>query len=153
VLWSAAAGPGGFNGGVQWGRATDGKRIYVAEADSAQLPYTLPNGQTITSGSFAALDPATGRILWQIADPTGASDTGAVTTAGGVVYAGSVSGRMFALDAATGEILWQFQGRGASVAGPAVVAGTVYWGNGYPDRLVIPSVGSPSVLYAFAPKH
>jgi polyvinyl alcohol dehydrogenase (cytochrome) len=153
VLWSAAAGPGGFNGGVQWGSATDGKRIYLAEADSAQLPYPLPNGQTITSGSFVALDPATGRILWQVADPTGAGDTAAVTTAGGVVFAGSVSGRMFALDAATGEILWQFQGQGASVAGPAVVNGTVLWGNGYPNRLVIPSAGSPSTFYAFTPTH
>jgi polyvinyl alcohol dehydrogenase (cytochrome) len=151
VLWSAAAGPGGFNGGIQWGSATDGKRVYLAQADSARLPYTLPNGQTITSGSFAALDPATGRIRWQIADPTGAGDTAAVTTANGVVYAGSLSGRMFALDAATGAILWQFQGQGASAAGPAVVDGTVYWGNGYSNRLVIPSVPSPSVLYAFAP--
>lgn len=151
VLWSAASGPGGFNGGIQWGSATDGRRVYLAQANSAQLPYTLPNGQTITSGSFAALDPATGRIRWQVADPTGASDTGAVSTANGVVYAGSLSGRMFALDAATGEILWQFQGQGPSVAGPAIVDGTVYWGNGYPNRLVIPSVGSPSVLYAFAP--
>jgi polyvinyl alcohol dehydrogenase (cytochrome) len=153
VLWSAATGPGGFNGGIQWGSATDGKRVYLAQADSAQLPYTLPGGQTITSGSFAALDPATGRILWQIADPTGASDTAPVSTAGGVVYAGSLSGRMFALDAATGAILWQFQGQGPAAAGPAIVDGTVYWGNGYPNRLVIPSVPSPSVLYAFAPKH
>jgi polyvinyl alcohol dehydrogenase (cytochrome) len=152
VLWSAATGPGGFNGGIQWGSATDGKRVYLAQANSAQLPYTLPTGETITSGSFAALDPASGRILWQVADPTGGSDTAPVSTAGGVVYAGSLSGRMFALDAVTGAIVWQFQGQGAVAGGPAIVDGTVYWGNGYPNRLVIPSVPSPSVLYAFAPK-
>ncbi|HEX6470561.1 MAG TPA: PQQ-binding-like beta-propeller repeat protein [Streptosporangiaceae bacterium] len=151
VLWSAAAGPGGFNGGIQWGSATDGTRIYLAEADSTQAPYTLKDGRTVTSGSVAALDPATGRILWQVADPAGGSDTAAVTTANGVVYAGSLTGRMFALDATTGAVLWQFQGQGPSAAGPAVVDGTVYWGNGYPNRLIIPSVGSPSVFYAFAP--
>jgi len=150
VLWSASVGPGGINGGIQWGTATDGQRIYVAEANFQSIPYTLPDGQTITSGSFAALDAATGAILWQVPDPSGGIDTAAVTVANGVVYAGSLSGRMFALDAATGAIRWTFQGQGPSAAGPAVVDGIVYWGNGYPNRLNIPSIPSPSTFYAFS---
>ncbi|MQA84745.1 MAG: PQQ-binding-like beta-propeller repeat protein [Streptosporangiales bacterium] len=150
ILWSAAAGPGGVNGGIQWGTATDGRRIYLAEANFERRPYELPNGQTIDYGSFAALDPATGRILWQTADPSQDIDTAAVTVANGVMYAGSLSGRMFALDAATGDVLWDFQGDGPSAAGPAVVDGTVYWGNGYPNRLEIPSPPSPSTFYAFS---
>lgn len=153
ILWSSAVGPGGVNGGIQWGTATDGRRIYVAEANFERREHTLGDGQTITSGSFAALDPETGSILWQVPDPTDGIDTAAVTVANGVVYAGSLTGRMFALDAATGQIRWEFQGQGASAAGPAVVNGTVYWGNGYPNRLLIPSVPSPSFLYAFAPSH
>ncbi len=149
VLWSASVGPGGINGGIQWGTATDGRRIYVAEANFERLTHTLPDGQTITSGSFAALDAATGAILWQVPDPTDGIDTAAVTVANGVVYAGSLTGRMFALDAETGEIRWDFQGQGPSAAGPAVVGGVVYWGNGYPNRLLIPSVPSPSTFYAF----
>ncbi|MGH9018709.1 MAG: PQQ-binding-like beta-propeller repeat protein, partial [Acidimicrobiales bacterium] len=34
VLWGTPVGPGGSAGGMQWGAATDGTRIYVAEADS-----------------------------------------------------------------------------------------------------------------------
>jgi polyvinyl alcohol dehydrogenase (cytochrome) len=149
VVWSAAIGPGGNNGGIQWGSATDGQRIYVAEANSAHQPYQLADGSTVTSGSFAALDPATGRILWQVADPSGGVDTAAVSTAGAVVYAGSLTGRMFALDALTGKILWSYQGQGACGAAAAVVNSTVYWGNGYPNRLKFPFVPTPSVLYAF----
>ena len=150
VLWSAAVGPGGVNGGIQWGTATDGRRVYVAEANFESIPHTLPDGQTITSGSFAALDAATGAILWQIPDPTGGIDTAAVSVANDVVYACSFTGRMFALDAATGEIRWQLQGQGACAAGAAVVDGVVYWGNGYPNRLLIPSVPAPSTVYAFS---
>ena len=148
IIWSAAAGPGGGIGGIQWGSATDGRRIYLAEADSYRIPYQLPDGQTVTSGSFAALDPATGHILWQVADPTGGVDTAAVTVANGVLFAGSLTGRMFAFNAATGQLLWQFQGEGASSAGPAVAAGTVYWGNGY---VRVPDGGIPSrTFYAFS---
>jgi polyvinyl alcohol dehydrogenase (cytochrome) len=48
-----------------------------------------------------------------------------------VLYAGSTTGYMYAIDAATGKVLWQFKGQGSSLAGPAVVNGSVYWGNGY----------------------
>ena len=56
------------------------------------MTYTLANGgPTINWGSWAALDPRTGRILWQVPDPTpGTVDPGAVSVANGVLYAGSV---------------------------------------------------------------
>jgi polyvinyl alcohol dehydrogenase (cytochrome) len=152
ILWSTAAGPGGTRGGILLGTATDGRRIYLAESDSAGVPYQLPDGRTISAGSFVALDPATGRILWQTPDPSGGVDTGAVTTAGGVVYAGSMSGHMYALDAATGKVLWDYLGPGASNAGPAVAGGTVYWGNGYP-RYPPPEPIVEHYFYAFSPRH
>ena len=31
--WSTAVGPGGIFGGVEWGTATDGNRIYVAHLE------------------------------------------------------------------------------------------------------------------------
>ena len=151
ILWGTRVGPGGADGGMQWGSATDGSRIYVAEADSDNVPYT-PAGstQSITSGSWAALDPLSGKIDWQTPDPSGGVDVGSVSTANGVVYAGSSSGHMYALDAATGGVLWDYQGQGSSIAGPAIVNGLVYWGNGY-ARLG-PPFGTPSkTFYAFAP--
>lgn len=148
IVWSAAVAPGGDLGGIMWGTATDGKRIFVAATNYGRVPHQLPDGTTITTGSFAALDARTGRMLWQIADPGGAMGLGPVSSAGGVVYAGSTSGRMYALDADTGQVLFDHQGEGTSNAGPAIVDGTVYWGNGY---LNIPvGIGASTTFYAFS---
>jgi polyvinyl alcohol dehydrogenase (cytochrome) len=69
IVWSTQVGPGGYLGGMEWGSATDGQRIYVANANSLNHPLTLPNGTTIYSGSWAALDINTGNILWQTPVP------------------------------------------------------------------------------------
>src|SRR3954469_12243774 len=81
IVWSTPVGPGGSLGGIEWGTATDDQRIYVAIGNNGHLPYTLvPSGQQINWGSWSALDLATGKILWQTADPTaGAMDTGSVS--------------------------------------------------------------------------
>ena len=51
VVWTTPVGPGGSLGGIEWGTATDGHRIYVAIANNGHLPYTLvPSGQQITWG-------------------------------------------------------------------------------------------------------
>ena len=149
VVWSAAVGPGGLAGGIQWGTATDGQRIYVAIANSQHMPYTLvPSGQTINWGAWSALDVATGKILWQTADPTpGTVDIGAVSVANGVVYAGSLAGQMYALDARTGDIVWGFASGGSVIDGPSIVDGVVYWGSGY--RKTRGGVGNNQV-FAFA---
>jgi polyvinyl alcohol dehydrogenase (cytochrome) len=110
----------------------------------------------ITTGAWGALDPGTGTILWQIADPAmtmpllGASVNGPVTAVNGVVFAGSMDpmGTMFAFDAATGDVLWSFQSGGTVYGGPAVAGGVVYWGSGYPSTRL--QFGTPSQkLYAF----
>lgn len=133
VIWHTQVGPGGTTGGIQWGTATDGKRIYVANNNPNHQTYTLANGgPTINYGSFAALDPQTGKILWQVPDPTvGAIDPGAVSTANGVVYAGSYSGKMHAFNASTGALLFTFASGGSVIDAPAIVNGTLYWGSGY----------------------
>src|SRR5260221_2779932 len=105
IIWSTPVGPGSSLGGIEWGTATDGKRIYVAIADRDQIPYTLvPSGQKITWGSWSALDVLTGKILWQVPDPTVGTtlDTGSVSVANGVMYAGSYSGHMYAFNTETG---------------------------------------------------
>jgi polyvinyl alcohol dehydrogenase (cytochrome) len=147
IVWSTPVGPGASLGGIEWGTATDGKRIYVAIANSDLLPYTLvPSGQQITWGSWSALDVATGKIVWQTADPTsGAIDRGSVSVANGVMYAGSNSGEMYALDATTGNILWNFASGGSVIDGPSIVDGDLYWGSGYKE---IRGTGNNKV-YAF----
>jgi polyvinyl alcohol dehydrogenase (cytochrome) len=133
IVWSTPVGPGSDLGGIEWGTATDGKRIYVAITNNDHLPYTLvPSGQQITWGAWSALDVATGKILWQTADPTaGTIDLGSVSAANGVMYAGSGSGQVYALDARSGKILWNFASEGSVIDGPSVVDGVLYWGSGY----------------------
>jgi polyvinyl alcohol dehydrogenase (cytochrome) len=130
ILWNTSVGPGSSVGGIEWGSATDGTRIYIAIANGDGLPY--PNNPGLgNGGSWAALDAATGRILWQIPTPQNAMALGPMTVADQVVFAPSMSGDMVALDSATGATLWSYHANGSVVAGPAIVNGVVYWGSGY----------------------
>ena len=151
-LWGTQVGPGGTLGGMEWGSATDGERIYVAIGNNAHLPYA-GRPDLGTAGSWSALDPTDGHILWQTPDPNGAQDSGYMTVANGVVYAPSTGAatpstpNMFALDAATGEVLWSFPSGGSVAAGAVVVNGTVYWGSGY-GRVGL--VGGQNKFFAFS---
>jgi polyvinyl alcohol dehydrogenase (cytochrome) len=155
LVWTTRVGPGGPNGGIEYGSATDGDRVYVAEGNTKQVAhdagtYTLPSGQTINYGSYAALDAATGRISWQVPDPAGAENLdngkpcnvgsphencvgafakGALNVANGVVFGCSTApeGPLYAFNALTGERLWRFDA-GASCDTKAVIDGqSVYW--------------------------
>ncbi len=150
VLWVNQRGPGSSLGGIEWGPATDGKRIYVAQENF----YGIPDSNGSTRGSWSALDPATGSTLWQVYDDTnnafgGGNALGPVSVANGVVYAPSMSGKVRALNAATGATLWSQQLPGAAVGGAAVVNGVVYWGNGY-THLGLPGWTGNNKLYAFS---
>jgi len=124
LVWHTQVGPGGVGGGIEWGSATDGDRIYVAIANTGKASYTLqPSGVITTGGAFSALDPATGSIVWQTADPQGVGDFGFVSTANGVVYGGSAAGTgntMYAMNAATGAILWRYASGGSVMGGAAI---------------------------------
>src|SRR4051812_6488166 len=144
VIWNTQVGPGGVTGGIQWGTATDGTRIYAAITNSSRLRYKLVGGPNINWGSWAALDPRSGRILWQVADPTkGALDPGAFSVPNGVLYAGSLSGNMHALNASTGQVLFTFASGGSLIDAPSIVNGSVYWGSGY--RHLSPGTGNNKV--------
>jgi polyvinyl alcohol dehydrogenase (cytochrome) len=129
-LWNTLVGPGGDQGGFEWGTAYDGDRIYVSLTNQHHIPYRLtPSGTVASGGSWAALDPRSGRILWQTGDPQGAWGLAPVTVANGIVYASSVAktgDEMFALDAATRAILWRFSAGSTVNSGPAVVNGVVF---------------------------
>jgi polyvinyl alcohol dehydrogenase (cytochrome) len=149
IVWSTPVGPGSSLGGIEWGTATDGKRIYVAIGNNDHLPYTLvPSGQQINWGSWSALDVATGKIIWQTPDPTpGTTDRGSVSVANGVLYAGSDAGQMYALEASSGNVLWGFQSGGTVIDGPSIVDGALYWGSGYGR---IPPGISNNKVFAFS---
>ncbi len=151
-------------GGIEWGTATDGDRIYVPISNLPGIPYQLqPSGSSVNSGSWAALNPANGKIIWQTATPglcskaippaaQGCMALGPASVAGGVVFAGSMDNNptgptLFALDAKTGKILWQYVAGSSVNAGPAIVGNSIYWGSGYKKF----DLGSPNTkLFAFS---
>jgi len=159
VVWATPVGPGGTLGGMEFGAATDGERIYAQVTNFEHTPFTLTAGpyagQSVNGGIWAALDAATGKLVWQTPDPSSilpltgdivqlywggglgpgffGVDMGPLSYANGLVFAGSMDreGHMYALDAHTGVIRWSFASGGSVMSAPAVVDGVLYWGSGY----------------------
>jgi polyvinyl alcohol dehydrogenase (cytochrome) len=156
LVWSRQVAPGGVTGGLQWGSASDGERIYVAVANSGPssagggvgaLPWTLKDGSVTTAGGWAALEAKTGDVVWTTKDPQGSRSEAAVSGANGVIFGCNLApgaGTMYALDAKSGAPLWSYNSGGACNAGPAISDGMVYWGSG-----TFVSPGGPKKLFAF----
>ncbi len=149
IAWKTAVGPGSALGGIEWGTAVDSANVYAPIVNDYSFPYALqPSGAKVNSGSWAALDPATGAFKWQTPTPGACSATpppgyaqgcialGPVSAAGGVMFGSSMdrvttNPTMFALNGATGAILWSYAAGGTVNAGPAIAGNWVYWGSGY----------------------
>jgi polyvinyl alcohol dehydrogenase (cytochrome) len=165
VAWETQVGPGSSLGGIEWGTAFDGTRIYVPIANAKGVGYSLQGGAPANSGSWAALDPATGKILWQTATPgscitfgvgtpQGCMALGPASAIGGVVFVGSMDTNpanptMFALNAATGNVLWSYVAGSSVNAGPATDGAIVFWGSGYSHFGPLLGTGN-NKLFAFS---
>lgn len=139
VRWQVRVGRGGELGGIEWGFSTDGKNAYVPVIDA--------NADMQADGSFTAVDIATGKPVWRIADlvpacegkpkPCSNAFTSPSTVAGRFVFTGTNDGVLRAYDTAAGEAVWSYdtvrdyqgvngrKGHGGSLAGygGAVIAG------------------------------
>ena len=73
---------------------------------TARLPDVKP-GEAL--GFFAAINPLTGERKWEIPLTDLPSSAGVLTTGGGLVFTGKLTGEFVALDEATGKTLWQFK--------------------------------------------
>lgn len=74
-------------------------------------------------GAMRAIDPKTGKIVWEIKNNAPLWG-GVMSTAGGLVFYGTPEGYLKAVDAKTGKELWKFQ------TGSGVVAPPVTWKDG-----------------------
>lgn len=125
VLWQRILSQGTALGGVHWGMALAGTRLFVPIADPE---YGRP-GYVPKPGLYA-LDAATGQLLW---GHPARRDCSFNTAQGGardnpwpdcpyaygfsaapmatdeLVFAGSLDGRVWAFDGALGTVLWQYQ--------------------------------------------
>src|SRR4051794_11566074 len=99
--------PGGYSVGLTKRPSSPGKAPYLASI------WTI-TGFTQNPGTLAAFDVTTGKVAWQ----TKWKDScysGAVSTAGNVVFVGRNNGELQAYNAQTGDQLWKFQtGAGAN---------------------------------------
>ncbi|HEX3554111.1 MAG TPA: PQQ-binding-like beta-propeller repeat protein, partial [Thermoanaerobaculia bacterium] len=77
--------------------------------------YAGPGGNR---GAFTAWDPAAGHAVWSVPEPFPAW-SGALVTAGDVVFYGTMEGWFKALDAHTGKELWKFK-TGSGIIGQPI---------------------------------
>jgi polyvinyl alcohol dehydrogenase (cytochrome) len=126
ILWQTRVGKGTALGGVQWGSAYDGTRVYVALSDvqpEVAQPGT-PGGQPTVfgpqmrlnaqaGGGLFALNPATGATIWTRPHPgcggrpgCSPAQSAAVTAIPGVVFSGGLDGHLRAYASEDGAIIW-----------------------------------------------
>ncbi len=121
--------PGG-NGGPNWAPMAYSHRtgyFYVTAADRPQSRILRGTGKTVgppigavNAGTFTAVDSRTNKIVWQKKMPYSIGQgSGALATAGGVIFHGEPDGNFQAYDDKTGDLLWQFQ-TGAGADAPAI---------------------------------
>ena len=115
LLWKSRVGRGGIQGGVHFGMAVDGARIYAGISDMKDEHTGRTSPETPHPG-ITALDAASGQVLWttpaedvcaarKFCDP---GISAAVTAIPGIVFAGHMDGRFRAYDGATGAVLKEF---------------------------------------------
>jgi polyvinyl alcohol dehydrogenase (cytochrome) len=161
ILWQTRVGKGSALGGVQWGSAYDGQRVYVALSDV--IPETAGTaagpqatlGQAPPSnagGGLFALDPASGQIVWTTPHPgcrdrpgCSPAQSAAVSAIPGIVFSGGIDGHVRAYASGNGAIVWDVDtmqpyttvngvaANGGSLdgPGPVVVDGMVFVNSGY----------------------
>lgn len=129
VIWERYVGPTGVGvyGGMEFGSASDGQRIYVANTNSKHVPHELTAGSEAgresTGGHWAAYDVVTGDLLWQTpVPPADLPLSGACTVEGVTRYGFEVCLHLvFGPDRGPGFFAWPI--------GPMTVAnGVVYTG-------------------------
>jgi len=121
LIWTRKMGRGGLLGGVHFGIAVSGDRVFVPINDSDLISeYADAYDSSKWSGEpnpgLHALDLKTGEILWGwraeevCGDRTGCAkgNDPVVTATPELVFAGSQDGHLRIHDAATGEVLWSF---------------------------------------------
>lgn len=140
-----------------------GPASYVAGQPFAGATSKLTVGPGATRGRFIAWDAASATIAWEIKEPLAVAG-GALATAGGLVFYGTMEGWLKAVDQKNGKELWRFKTPSGIVGNPiafqgpdgkeyvAILCGMGGWwglgGNGaFPD---LPSVTNPGgVLMVF----
>ena len=142
VLWLCGCGSGALH------RATEARHEYPAgvvqmrwrvvihpySASEAQ-PEECATGALVDSrlilgsraGQVAAVDTATGRLIWSVPIAGGVDGEARFDQARGQVYLGSDDGVFYAIDPQDGKIRWSYKGKGSVERRPELGAALVYF--------------------------
>ena len=148
LRWQTRVGRGGLGGGIVFGMAAGGGRLFVPVTD-----LTVMAGGDPGKPGVHALDIATGKLLWSHPGPACTGEgrcwngyNAVPTIVGDIVLVGGDDGKLLALDARTGAVGWAFdtqqdllalngeQARGGGIGGgqgPLAYRGMVYANSGY----------------------
>ena len=156
VLWQKDFGTGSPIGGIHWGIAFDGERVFAPIHQFAGADGKDPN----QTPGLHAVKVDTGEVLWSYeSKPDCSGDrqarvprcqtviglSGAPTIIDGVVLQGSVDGYLRAFDNETGQVLFQYDtartydtvngvpGKGGAIDNASIVAtnGLIFVNSGY----------------------
>lgn len=153
IIWSRRIGRGGIQGGVHFGMAAEGDKVYVPINDYGEAPLGADYSGPAQPG-MNMLDGRTGETIWQYiqkdicpeqrpyCDP---GISAAVTAFPGHVVAGHLDGHLRIYSAKDGSVVWSFdttrdidtlsgqKARGGSISGggPIVHEGHVIVNSGY----------------------
>jgi polyvinyl alcohol dehydrogenase (cytochrome) len=125
IVWQTNLSKGDvFGGALGSGAYVDGKLIVTSNNGG----FSLTAPQTVAR--IYALDPATGKILWQ-AKPLPQKIFGPVSAVPGIAFVGTTAGTYVGLDTRTGAQLWSYKPPSTIGGGAAIVDGWLYWGYGF----------------------
>jgi len=145
LLWERSISKGAPSGGILWGSAVDGDRVYAASAYA-----DLKNPEA--SGGLTALKLASGSVDWTVYPPPCGerklckpTQPAAVTAIPGVVFSATMDGQLRAYSARDGKVVWEYntvqdyltvngiKANGGSISngGPTIVNGMLFTNSGY----------------------
>ena len=171
LLWHWNNGRGTANGGIHWGMAFDGKRVFAGLSDPGR-----PRPGFVPQPGLYALDVNSGELLWEHRaqpDCEGRDErqpycnylygfSAATLAIGEVVAQGSLDGYIHVFDAGSGDVLFKYDtvraftgingvpGLGGAIDNASITAanGTLYVSSGYG---MFGQTGG-NVLLAFRPR-
>jgi len=116
-------------------------RQYIGRTNPPGGPAGPKPGEPVASAGIKALDPETGKTMWDFKIFQGSLTNGVLATAGNIVFGSIRDGNLVALDAKTGRHLWHMQ-TGANMAASPIS----YAVNG---RQYV-AIAAGNTVYAFA---
>ena len=116
-------------------------RQYIGRASARSAPPARGPHEPDPSAGIKALDPETGKTVWDFKIFQGSLTNGVLATAGGVVFGAIRDGNVAAWDATNGTPLWRFQTGGTLAASPMSYA---------VDGRQFVAISAGNTLYAFA---